>query len=45
MRHSILTFLSRVKIDLREIEHLVNKLKNEKDELKGFHNNAIIDKL
>ncbi|MEM3566823.1 MAG: hypothetical protein QXK18_08165 [Candidatus Bathyarchaeia archaeon] len=32
--HPLLIFLSRVKIDLGEIEHLVNQLKNEKDELK-----------
>ncbi|MEM1540363.1 MAG: hypothetical protein QXJ07_03150 [Candidatus Bathyarchaeia archaeon] len=44
--HPLLIFLSRVELDLGEIEHLVNQLKNEKDKLKqAFIYEAIINKL
>lgn len=44
--HPFLIFLSRVEVDLGEIEHLVNQFKNEKDKLKqAFIYEAIINKL
>jgi len=44
--HPLLIFLSRAKIDLSEIKHLVDRFKNEKDELiKAFIYDSILTKL